>query len=170
MYTLRVTPKYETPNPKPLGLRKCTDVERTGHTSMSGVPFQRLEVPEARRAAMGRPGQWLQCQANGSNVCRVLRLAAAAPCGKKIIVLLQISTTAMGRVLWGLLRIPARGSTAVSITAIRREEYITPFDGQPLVAKPYWILPPRNLDRVPLVWYTLHPNTNPNAEPRNSKP
>ena len=40
--------------------------------------------------------------------------------------------------LWGLLRIPARGSTAASKghTAIRREEYITHLDGQILVVKP----------------------------------
>ena len=36
-------------------------------------------LPPSEDSAPNLPGQWLQCQANGSNVCRVLRLPEAGP-------------------------------------------------------------------------------------------
>ena len=42
--------------------------------------LQRLRVAVCLTEEINLLGQWLQCQANGSNVCRVLRVWGYVPC------------------------------------------------------------------------------------------
>ena len=50
----------------------CERFEQASPQPLMGLPCQSGHFPPRLTYL---PGQWLQCQANGSNVCRVLRSA-----------------------------------------------------------------------------------------------